>query len=138
MYTDRQKQSTRALSRYYRDNGSIDRKPCADCGSTKSEIHHPDYSDAEHVVWLCHPCHMRRHTVNEQGPSKTEYTAVYKRTSRDKKTFYQFDIRLDGVRHSGKFESSARLAAVALDKKLIAMGRSPINIFKPASANGNG
>lgn len=44
--------------------GRIIRQPCRRCGSTtRVEAHHPNYSEALNVVWLCDPCHRIQHKV---------------------------------------------------------------------------
>src|SRR5687768_1066498 len=42
-------------------NGSIQRKPCKDCGHTPAQGHHSDYSKPLAVVWLCKTHHLRLH-----------------------------------------------------------------------------
>lgn len=44
-------------------DGKIVRKTkCEECGSTeKIHAHHEDYSKALDVIWLCVPCHGKRH-----------------------------------------------------------------------------
>lgn len=42
--------------------GTLQRKPCENCGKTeKIDAHHEDYSKPLDVAWLCHRCHLRRH-----------------------------------------------------------------------------
>jgi hypothetical protein len=41
--------------------GDIERKPCAVCGSDKSQAHHDDYSKPLDVMWICAPHHRQRH-----------------------------------------------------------------------------
>ena len=41
--------------------GEIQRKPCEECGDTKSHGHHPDYSKPLEVKWLCVKHHMQIH-----------------------------------------------------------------------------
>jgi predicted Zn-ribbon and HTH transcriptional regulator len=51
--------------------GTLIRKTeCEDCGSTsdrKLHGHHEDYDKPLDVVWLCHPCHRRRHSYIMSG-----------------------------------------------------------------------
>jgi ribosomal protein S27AE len=42
-------------------NGALIRKNCVRCGNEKSLAHHEDYDKKLEVVWLCQPCHKRRH-----------------------------------------------------------------------------
>ena len=41
--------------------GTLDRKPCIRCGDAKSVAHHEDYDKPLEVMWLCQPCHKKRH-----------------------------------------------------------------------------
>lgn len=65
LYRERAKASGKRQARNAVNNAirncRLTRLPCADCGNSKSEAHHPDYSKPLEVVWLCHPCHMRIH-----------------------------------------------------------------------------
>ena len=42
-------------------NGVLKRIPCIRCGNEKSIAHHEDYDKPFEVVWLCQPCHKKRH-----------------------------------------------------------------------------
>lgn len=42
-------------------NGTLVKGPCEKCGRLDTEGHHEDYSQPLVVVWLCPPCHRRRH-----------------------------------------------------------------------------
>ena len=41
--------------------GRLVRQPCAVCGATKVEGHHPDYTKPLEVEWLCRRHHTLRH-----------------------------------------------------------------------------
>lgn len=36
-------------------------KPCERCGNENSLAHHENYDNPLDVVWLCQPCHKKRH-----------------------------------------------------------------------------
>ena len=42
-------------------NGSLIRQPCERCGNENSVAHHEDYDKQLEVMWLCQPCHKKRH-----------------------------------------------------------------------------
>ncbi len=42
--------------------GRLERKPCAECGASDSQIHHRSYETATDVVWLCRGCHLGNHS----------------------------------------------------------------------------
>ena len=37
---------------------------CCECGSTKAEQHHDDYSKPTDTRWLCRRCHFKHHSDN--------------------------------------------------------------------------
>ncbi len=41
--------------------GVLERRHCTVCGETRTDAHHPDYSQPLHVVWLCRPHHLAAH-----------------------------------------------------------------------------
>lgn len=41
--------------------GELVRLPCEKCGEIKSYAHHEDYDKPLDVMWLCQPCHKKRH-----------------------------------------------------------------------------
>lgn len=47
-------------------SGHIIRQPCIICGTAKAEAHHPDYSKALEVIWLCMPCHKELHHTSHK------------------------------------------------------------------------
>lgn len=43
---------------------------CQDCGRDQSvQAHHEDYHKPLDVLWLCQPCHLRRHHTGEEALS---------------------------------------------------------------------
>lgn len=54
------KDSARSTVYYHQHvKGDLKKKPCAKCGSSKSEAHHPDYQNPKRVQWLCRDCHAK-------------------------------------------------------------------------------
>lgn len=41
--------------------GALKKQPCVDCGISKAQAHHEDYSKPLDVTWLCAVCHGKRH-----------------------------------------------------------------------------
>lgn len=64
----RKKANARSYAHVYRDRGLIDRKPCVICGSVNSQMHHEDYNKPTDVVWICRPCHLDYHRMQEELP----------------------------------------------------------------------
>lgn len=44
-------------------SGKLKREPCFYCKGEKVEAHHPDYTRADLVEWLCKPHHQVRHLI---------------------------------------------------------------------------
>lgn len=44
-------------------SGRLERQPCAHCGTEKAVAHHEDYDKPLDVMWLCQPCHTKRHVA---------------------------------------------------------------------------
>ena len=42
-------------------SGALTKEPCQVCGAIKTEGHHPDYSKALEVIWLCRHHHRLLH-----------------------------------------------------------------------------
>ena len=50
--------------------GKLERQPCIRCESEKSLAHHENYDKPLDVVWLCQPCHKKRHKeINLEKPN---------------------------------------------------------------------
>lgn len=68
------------------------------------------------------------------GNSKTEYANVYEYTvsyhGKPARTRYCYNKVVCGVHIQCSGFKEARTAAVALDKKLIDMGKEPVNVFR--------
>jgi ribosomal protein S27AE len=58
---ERLKANCRAYANVYLRRGKLKKLPCQRCGSTKSEMHHPDYSLPLEVLWMCRRCHLLEH-----------------------------------------------------------------------------
>ena len=50
--------------------GKLKRRPCEICGARETLVHHADYSDPEHIKWLC-----KRHK-SEEGLSALQRTLL--------------------------------------------------------------
>jgi hypothetical protein len=57
------KANARAYAHTYRDRGFIEVKQCEACGDDQAEMHHEDYSQPLKVKWLCRPCHLGWHRI---------------------------------------------------------------------------
>ena len=42
-------------------SGKLTKLPCRICGSSKSEMHHPNYSEPLNVLWFCRRHHGEHH-----------------------------------------------------------------------------
>jgi hypothetical protein len=60
-FVKRRKVTARAVVGQAVRIGLIKKQPCVDCGSRKSEAHHPDYTRSLDVVWLCRKHHSELH-----------------------------------------------------------------------------
>lgn len=47
-------------------NGVIFKHDCS-CGSTESQMHHPDYDKPLEVVWYCKKCHDDFHVLERKA-----------------------------------------------------------------------
>lgn len=59
----RMRANARSMANTYHRRGKLTPAPaCESCGcSGKLEKHHEDYSKPLIVVWLCRPCHLKKH-----------------------------------------------------------------------------
>jgi len=56
------KSNARAYANTYQRRGLLEAQPCQECGASKAEKHHEDYSKPLDVIWLCKACHCRLHS----------------------------------------------------------------------------
>jgi hypothetical protein len=61
MGVPRSKDSARSIANIYKKRGVIEQEPCTVCGSSDSEMHHPDHENPLEVSWLCRGCHLAWH-----------------------------------------------------------------------------
>lgn len=72
--------SVRVKANRARKDGRLQAQPCQKCGAVDVEMHHPDYSKALEVEWLCKPCHAK---IHGKGPeNRALYMAAYMRKRR--------------------------------------------------------
>lgn len=62
---DRHLARTNAYKRFKK--GIIVKENCVLCGNSDSEMHHPDYSKPNDVVWLCRKCHVEMHELERKA-----------------------------------------------------------------------
>jgi len=58
---------TRWRTQYALRAGHLKRIPCQECGSVKSQAHHPDYTKPYDVEFLCSQHHRAVHTTIRAG-----------------------------------------------------------------------
>jgi hypothetical protein len=70
----------RQLIAYAIKTGTISSLPCEDCGLSKSEAHHEDYSKPFEVIWLCRPCHLAKHRKSHcrRGHAMTDDNVLFR------------------------------------------------------------
>lgn len=69
------KRAHTAVARAMR-NGTLERKPCAFCGTAEPvEAHHHDYTKPLDVTWLCKPCHRRFHALESMATYRRDEAA---------------------------------------------------------------
>jgi hypothetical protein len=66
------KARTRSYTKMLVKRGTIKRAPCQKCGEVNSEVHHPDYSNPRLVEWLCRPCHLELHRLQDAASQQSE------------------------------------------------------------------
>jgi len=64
----KKKERARQQARRAVKKGIIKKENCSSCNSPISELHHENYSKPLEVIWLCRPCHGRKHV--EQKPNR--------------------------------------------------------------------
>lgn len=66
---ERRKASIRSITKEYVKRGYLEKVNICNCGSTKTEAHHPDYNNPRLVEWMCRACHIELHkTFNPKLP----------------------------------------------------------------------
>lgn len=65
------KDIARSYAGQYLRRGKIKKKPCKKCGSSKSQMHHPDYCKPIKVVWLCRKHHLELHKKQDKRIDKS-------------------------------------------------------------------
>lgn len=58
---ERRKANVRSHANLAQQRGQLSPQPCAKCGGTPAEKHHPDYAKPLEVEWLCRKCHRKLH-----------------------------------------------------------------------------
>lgn len=58
---ERKRLNARSYLHVYVKRGKVKKLQCENCGSSKSEAHHADYSQPLVVTWLCRQCHLLLH-----------------------------------------------------------------------------
>lgn len=64
----KRKNAARCFLNYNKALGNIISEPCAFCGKTAVEAHHPDYDEPLLIVWLCSDCHKKIHPRQLKHP----------------------------------------------------------------------
>lgn len=57
----RKRDIARSIATENKKRGKIIQQPCCICGSSESEMHHPDHELPLLVAWLCRACHLNWH-----------------------------------------------------------------------------
>jgi hypothetical protein len=58
---DKRRQRAHNMVQRAIQKGLLFRLPCCRCANEKSLAHHEDYDKPLDVMWLCQPCHKKRH-----------------------------------------------------------------------------
>ena len=58
---EKRKSRCRAYTHVLIKRGHLVRGTCRDCGTERTEAHHPDYDQPRLVIWLCRPHHRAEH-----------------------------------------------------------------------------
>ena len=112
--------------------GRLVKSDCADCGGPSAQAHHHNGYEPEHaldVVWLCRPCHMRRHGKKVKAPwERTGYVLATRgpRDYHEREIWHQYCARTRPKRLFWHIETiwgyfctdEERAAAVALITRL--------------------
>lgn len=67
----------RSYAHVYKTRGKLVPQPCAVCGETKVEMHHPDYSQPLLVVWLCRKHHVAWHNFERRENVSQEMLEIW-------------------------------------------------------------
>jgi hypothetical protein len=68
----RRQKAHNAVSRAIK-NGRLLKLSCKRCGNEKSLAHHEDYDKPLQIIWLCQPCHKKRHNEINEMIKKGKY-----------------------------------------------------------------
>ena len=72
-WPEAEKERTRRETQRLVRLGALVRGACRGCGAKKTEAHHPDYSDAKNIEWLCRSCHRKLHRATRpSGESRLD------------------------------------------------------------------
>lgn len=64
---NRQKQLARSAAYRRLKKGIIVKESCKLCSNPEVEMHHPDYSKPNDIVWLCIACHNEIHSLEKKA-----------------------------------------------------------------------
>ncbi len=72
----KKKNLCRSYANVYKRRGKLIQQACEKCEDPDSEMHHEDYDKPLEVIWLCRPCHIKRHEEDQWGHLKLNYVSV--------------------------------------------------------------